>query len=100
MSVVSVLPWRSVTPRGRLDRGAGEEQKEKEESRHACHSEVQGRTAALPGGLDSLMRIPGSPLIVLSGGLTLVTSPGPALPAPLVQSFPRLLRVVKLSCLL
>ena len=63
-------------------------------------AKFRGRTAALPGGLDSLMRIPGSPLIVLSGGLTLVTSPGPALPAPLVQSFPRLLRVVKLSCLL
>jgi hypothetical protein len=93
----SVLPGRSVTLRGRLDRSAGEEQKQ--QSRRACQDEVQGAQGGPPRGPR------------LSGGCSRLAAhrtvgrsrPGPRVPGrfslpPLGQSFLRLLQVVKLSC--
>jgi len=93
----SVLPGRSVTLRGRLDRSAGEEQKQ--QSRRACQDKAQGAQGGPPRGPR------------LSGGCSRLAAhrtvgrsrPGPRVPGrfslpPLGQSFLRLLQVVKLSC--
>jgi len=93
----SVLPGRSVTLRGRLDRSAGEEQKK--ESRRACQDKVQGAQDGPPLG----PRLSGVCCCLAAHRTVGRSRPGPRVPArfslpPLGQSFLRLLRVVKLSC--
>jgi hypothetical protein len=93
----SVLPGRSVTLRGRLDRSAGEEQKK--ESRRACQDKVQGVQDGPPLG----PRLSGVCSCLAAHPAIGGSRPGPRVRArfslpPLGQSFLRLLQVVKLSC--